>query len=78
MEKLTKKRMLIQLHIAGNPTILLLTVLPEHIVNLSQIDSGGTNVTVAQPLGGTSTIPVIEEIDHIKYAIKECKQVDGL
>lgn len=81
MENLTKKRITIQLNVAqndSNPSIFLWTVLPEHIIDLSQSDSGGTDVTVALPKGDKATLSVTQHLDQIKQAIEICKQTDTL
>ena len=81
IENLTKKRMAIQLNVVqndSNPTIFLWTVLPEHIIHLSQSGSGRTDVTVALPKGEKVTVPVTQKLEQIKKAIEICKQADGL
>jgi hypothetical protein len=81
MENLIKKRMAIQLNVAqndGNSSIFFWTLLPEHIIDLNQSDSGGTDVTVELTKGDKVTLPVTQKLDMIKKAIEICKQTDGL
>lgn len=79
MENLTKQRTAIQLNVAqndNNPSIFLWTVLPEHIIGLSQSDSGGTDVIVALPKGDKVILSVTQHLDQIEQAIEICKQTD--
>jgi hypothetical protein len=55
----------------------LWTVLPEHIIQLSQSSSGGTDVTAALPNGEKVIVTVTQKVEQIKMAIEKCKKIDG-
>ncbi|MCK4818455.1 hypothetical protein KA005_21980 [bacterium] len=81
MHNLTKLRTTIQLNVSqedGDPSIFVWTILPEYVTDLSQSESGGTDVTVLLPNGEKATLTVTQDLDLIKKAIEICKQKDGL
>ena len=67
-----------RLRVAGKeqPTIFFWPILPDNILDLHQLESGGTNVSVRLPNGDSVTHNVLESINEIQLQIARCRELD--
>jgi len=59
------------------PTIFFWPVIPESILAVHALESGGANVTVNLPNGGTITQAVLESKEEIEDRIAKCQELDA-
>ena len=60
----------------GKPSIFLLSVFPENIVRLDQLEPSGANVTLKEPDGKIITLRVIQNVQVIKQFMRRCHELD--
>ncbi len=61
---------------AANPSIFLLPVFPESVVEVRPNAKGGSSITVRMASTETVTLDVIQGADFVHGAIRQCKELD--
>jgi len=81
MSTIIKKRHVLIFNIAGEDrkkTIFIYCCLPEHIIDVRRLVSGGSEVTVTLPGKDPVTLKVTESEEEIREAMATCKELDEL
>lgn len=61
---------------AGAPSIFLLSVFPESIIDVQPSASGGSSITIRMASGDSGTFEFTQSAELVQQMIQQCKELD--